>query len=120
LILWTDGQAVYIDAPEKDAKRKSGIFRKSTAGEVRSYLKNGHVGHNLVPDVELISSMALARCVPPLAVQSIKDMRSAGMAMDAIYQAIKVHSRHTRGLATMLLQPIEHATLHAPLPDNSC
>ena len=102
LILWTDGIAVYIDVAPTDAVAGSKrSLRVSKATEIIAHLKCGHNGHDLLPDVtvSLIEALPQARCVPPIARQSIVDMRRTGMTIHNIYNAIKVTSHAT----TMLL-----------------
>ena len=100
LILWTDGIAVYIDVAPTDAVAGSKrSLRVSKATEIIAHLKCGHNGHDLLPGVSLIEALPQARCVPPIARQSIVDMRRTGMSIHNIYNATKVTSHAT----TMLL-----------------
>jgi hypothetical protein len=93
LVLWTDGNAVYIDVPPAEAVAGSKRpLRVSKATEIIAHLKCGHNGHDLLPNVSLIEALPQARSVPPMARQSIVDMRRTGMSMRNIYNAIKVRS----------------------------
>ena len=100
LLLWTDGNAVYIDVPPAEAASGSRRpLQASKATEIISHLKCGHNGHDLLPDVSLVAALPQARSVPPMARQSIVDMRRTGMSIRNIYHAIKVRNH----AATMLL-----------------
>ena len=91
---------MYIDVPPAEAvadpKRP---LRVSKATGIIAHLKCGHNGHDLLPDVSLVAALPQARSVPPMARQSIVDMRRTGMSIRNIYHAIKVRNH----AATMLL-----------------
>ena len=90
MLLYTDGEAVYY-CLNRGKVTKNNPLKPSTAVELVAYLKSGHNGHHLIPDVELVASMAQARGIPEMALNSIRDMRSAGMSLSAIYSAIEVN-----------------------------
>ena len=91
IVIFSDGNTVMIDVPEEGSKNGAKrVLKPASAAQIRSYLQGGHNGHDLIPDYALISSMALSRSVPPVALESMKDMRRAGMAMESIYRSIHV------------------------------
>jgi hypothetical protein len=90
VLLYTDGEAVYYSL-HKGRVSKENPLTPSTAVELIAYLKSAHQGHDLIPDVELVAAMPQARGIPALALNSVRDMRSAGMSMSAIYSALEVH-----------------------------
>ena len=61
-----------------------------TAKQLIAYLRDGHEGHDMIPDTDLIMCIAQARGVPQIAVNRVKDMRTAGMALTNIYKSLKV------------------------------
>ena len=90
VLLHTDGTYVYFCCtPGRTTKGK--IMESSTSTELIAHLSSGHVGHALIPDIELISAMPQARGVPTMALTSIRDMRCAGMSLSAIYNSLKVY-----------------------------
>ena len=87
-----DGQYVYIWVGKKQRDPVTKQLARADAKGVLAYLKHGHYGHELVPDVELLMAMPQCRTIPPMALASLRDMRSAGMAVKDIYNALHVSS----------------------------
>jgi hypothetical protein len=87
IFAWSDGRKVYFCVNHEARKP----YTKSSARDILTYLQTGH-NHDLIPDVMLIKNVALARGVPPLAVEEITNMRATGMAIKDIHKAVTVTS----------------------------